>query len=102
MLEGQIRLRVAEDLWDPDRSVDVAQLLSREVVKEGDPYWIAKVSPLGIVEWVAEGEVDYIVPTATPGVVDIYVNFGQEIRPEEGIHTLRGELPVVGQPWPYD
>ena len=103
MLEGQVRMGGFDDiLWDPNGTTDMAELQSGEVIKEGDNYWMAKVSALGIVEWVAEGEVDYITPTSVPGVVDVRVQFGAEARTFYGITSFRGEIPVAGQPWPYD
>jgi hypothetical protein len=77
---------------------------SGQVIKEGDAWWwawrsISDPTKVGIVDW---GEVDYIVPTETPGVVNVFVRFGQERREYQGIDFLREneEAPTPGDPWP--
>jgi hypothetical protein len=54
-----------------------------------------------VVGIVDRGEVDYIMPTSTPGVVDVFVRFGQERREFKGIYFLREDInPMPGDPWP--
>jgi len=98
MLEGQARIDY--QIWDPEGSVDLAELRSGEVIKEGDPYYWAAYGAGGMVGLVDEGEVDYIVPTAVPGVVNVFVRFGQELREYKDIDDVREGVPVEGQPWP--
>jgi hypothetical protein len=97
MMEGQ--LTISMEIWDPDGSVDVAELRSGQVIREGDEYWYAWKSPENpsIVGIVDRGEIDYIVPTETPGVVNVFVRFGQEVREYTNIDSMREDInPVEG------
>jgi len=100
MLEGQVRMDI--QIWDPVGSTDLAELRSGDVIKEGDPYIWAAYGANGLVGHVDEGEVDYIVPTTVPGVVNVFVRFGQELREYKDIYDMKESVPVEGQPWPAD
>ena len=66
--------------FDANWQFKIAELRSGQVVREGDEYWYAWVNPANpsVVGIVDRGEIDYIVPTTTPGVVNLFVRFGQE------------------------
>ena len=84
-------------LWDPVWSMVTAQLKSGKVIREGDTCYTAKLSPDGLVSHVDHGEIDYIMPTAEVGVVEVVVRFGQEERTYPGIREWREGIPEVGK-----
>ena len=101
MLEGQTGIDI--DFWDPEGSVDYAELKSGQVIKEGDAVWYAwrdtnDPSKVGRIDW---GEVDYIIPTNTAGVVNVFVQFGQERREFRNVDYIREfDPPTQGTSWP--
>ena len=71
------------------RLVDVAELRSGQVIHEGDKYWYAWRDPNnpGLIGTVDRGEIDYIIPSAVPGVVTVVVRFDQESRHYQALTT---------------
>jgi hypothetical protein len=98
LLEGSATMSM--EIWDPGGSMKQAELTDGSVVREGDSYYWAQFGANGLVGRVDHGEVDYLIATATPGVVHVVVKFGSEQRTYYDIKAWKEGVPEEGMSWP--
>ena len=92
-------------VWTPNSPEDEVQLSDRRVIHLRMPYFFAHLYRTSLaapwmVERVEEGEVQMIETTSKPGVVNVHVRVGQEIRIEQNVPGLRYGIPEVGKEAP--